>query len=64
MKKTKFLPYLAKRIISWFITLAITVAIIVGLRVCLHNTACLRDNCDETCGKTWHPKKLVIHGCD
>ena len=64
MKKTKFLPYLAKRAFRWFITLVLVVAIIVGLRVCWQNSWCRDINCSGACGKTLHPELTPIHGCD
>lgn len=33
MEKTKFIPYLLKRIVFWFITLVLIVALAVAVRV-------------------------------
>lgn len=54
------MPFLLKKVVSYFITLLIAAAIIVALRVFLQNSWCRDKNCDKNCGKPWHPTYLHI----
>ena len=49
MEKTKFLPYLLKRVIFYLITMILIIAVFVAFRVHKENNTCINN--------------LIYHGC-
>ena len=66
MEKTNFLPYLLKRLVFWFITLALIAGFAVAVRVYKDNSTCNTMYCNGKCEYRWcwGREHGWIHGCD
>lgn len=65
-EKQKFVPYLLKRMFSWFTALLLIVTLVVSLTVYKDSNTCNTMYCNGECGYRWcwGREHSWIHGCD